>query len=394
MLDKIKKAIAESRLAPIFLPGKRFGNLVPNINLDTTRKQKNVLLVYLDMFEASIQISSSYQRGESGAVHTNRLELFQMIKVLIEMDFCIDVCGNDDVQAQKYIEMKEYDVIIGLGEVFRWAVRNKKAYSIIYMTENPYFVSMQKEKERLDYFYARHHKHYTFSRTGKFFKENDEKLADAVLCVGDTKYFRELQRPVKRIYPSAAYNEKFNIDKVSREKNNFLVFGTDGFIHKGIDLLIDIFMHHPEWNLFICGFQVNERIKEIMKIDISGTSIYDMGYIQVNSPEFLDIINRCRFILLPSCSEGMSTAVLTGMRHGLIPVVMHDNGLDGLEEYCYYFEDYHLEALEKKIEEICQLSEEELNIRSKSIYKFSNEIFTGYKFEKTFKLKLEEILKG
>ena len=30
-------------------------------------------------------------------------------------------------------------------------------------------------------------------------------------------------------------------DKVSREKNNFLVFGTDGFIHKGIDLLIDIF---------------------------------------------------------------------------------------------------------------------------------------------------------
>lgn len=394
MLDKIKRAIARSRYAPIFLPDKRYGNLVPNINLDTARKQKKILLIYLDMIEAGIQISAAYQRGESGAVHTNRMELFQMVRGLIELDFCIDVCGNDDIQAKRYIEMNKYDIIIGMGELFRWTVGQKKAFSIIYMTENPYYISFRKEEERLDYFYQRHHRCYPFSRTGKFFFKDDEKLADAVICLGEKKYFENQEGPVERIYPSAFYNNNFDITKVARKNNVFLVFGTDGFIHKGIDLLVDIFLRHPKWKLYICGYHVTRTIKEIMKIDIRDTNIKDCGYIRVDSDDFLALANECRFILLPSCSEATSTAVLTGMRHGIIPVVTRGNGFDDMQKYCCYFEDFHIEAIEEKIEELCKIPENELDIRSQRIYEFSNNTFNESFFKYQFKRALQEIMKG
>ena len=353
-----------------------------------------MLLVYIDMIEASIQIANAYSSGESGSVHTNRLELFQIIKGLIELDFCIDVCGNDDIQAQGYIETNEYDLIIGLGELFRWAVERKDAYSIIYMTENPYYVSLEREQERIDYFYQRHNKRNILTRTGKFFKKNDEELADAIICLGEKKYYEGLKKPIGRIYPSAFLNKKFDITKTHRKRNNFLIFGTDGFIHKGIDLVVDIFLKHPEWGLYICGFQVEKSIKEIMDINIQGTNIYDCGYIRVDSDEFLVLANKCNFILQPSCSEATSTAVLTGMRHGMIPVVMHGNGFDLMEEYCYYFEGFHLEEIEAKLKELCKLPEKELEDRSQMIYRYANRVFTLERFGEQFKEALHRTMRG
>ncbi len=394
MLDCLKRTIARSRFAPVFLPGNRYGNLVPNINLDVTRKQKRVLLIYLDMFEASVQISNAYRKGESGAVHTNRVELFQMIKGLIELDYCIDVCGNGDVQAKKYIDANEYDFIIGLGELFRWTVEKKKIFSIIYMTENPYSVSYRGEMERLDYFFQRHQKKLNLERTGKFFQENDELISDAILCVGEKKYFEKAKKPVEKIYPSAFYNVNFDVSSVQRSRKSFIVFGTEGFVHKGIDLLVDVFLKHPDWQLFICGYDVEALIKDMMGISIRNTNIHDCGYIRVDSEEFLELINKCRFILLPSCSEGTSTAILTGMRHGLIPVVTHETGLDEMSEYCYFFDDFHIDAIEKKIKEIQDYSENELDIKSRNIYNYANKVFTAENFKEQFKKAIQEIMKG
>ena len=131
-----------------------------------------------------------------------------------------------------------------------------------------------------------------------------------------------------------------------------------------------------------------------MKIDIRDTNIKDCGYIRVDSDDFLALANECRFILLPSCSEATSTAVLTGMRHGIIPVVTRGNGFDDMQKYCCYFEDFHIEAIEEKIEELCKIPENELDIRSQRIYEFSNNTFNESFFKYQFKRALQEIMKG
>ena len=86
-----------------------------------------------------------------------------------------------------------YDYILGFGDMFRLArKRNPKAFAVIYMTENPYAVSYANEQERIDYFYERTHKKIPLSRTGNFYIKGDEDLADAVICLGEKKYFPDL----------------------------------------------------------------------------------------------------------------------------------------------------------------------------------------------------------
>ena len=82
------------------------------------------------------------------------------------------------------------------------------------------------------------------------------------------------------------------------------------------------------------------------------------------------------------------------MRHGLIPVVTRGNGFDDMQEYCYYFEDFHIEEIEKKIEEISRISVEELDRRSQRIYEFSNPVFDLENFRYQFKRAVQEIVKG
>lgn len=377
MLARTKKWIAESRFASLFIETNRYGNIVPNINLDLTKKQKKVLLVYLDLVDASAQIASYYYKNESGAMHTNRSELFQIINCFVKMDYCIDVCAHDDKKALKYIEMNEYDIIFGLGEVFRWAVEHKKAFKVLYLTENPYYISCQREKERLDYFFARYHKKKDMVRTGMFFKENEEKNVDAVVCLGEEKYVRNQNETVYKIFPSAFFNKEFRFEKcIERKKNCFLVLGTDGFVHKGNDLLVEVFNNHPEWELYLCGVGITDIINKELNLKLKYNNIHDCGYINVNSNSFLELVNKCSFIIQPSCSEATSTAILTGMRHGLIPIVSQGNGFEAFKEYCLFFDGFHLEDVELAIKRATEFSNDEIRERSEQIYDYAKDVFT------------------
>lgn len=389
MFDELKKKIANSRFAPLFIPDNRYGRIVSNINLDLTKNQKKLLLVYIDMVDAGYQVQWDIHQGNSGSIHTNRYELFQMIRSMIELDFCVDVCAHDDIQAQKYIQNREYDIIIGLGEVFRWTIQHKNAYKIIYMTENPYSVSRQREWERIQYLEERTGKKRDFERTGMFFVEGDEEKVDAIICLGDPRYYSHLSKPVERIYPSAFYNSKFKLENVDRRKSCFFVFGTDGLVHKGIDLLVEVFLKHPEWDLYLCGYNISEAIKGTLKKNIANTNIHDCGYIRADSDGFLELVNMCQFILLPSCSEATSTAVLTGMRHGLIPVVMHGNGFDEMDNICHFFEGYTLEEIERTIECLLQKDATEIEEEERKVYEFANQKFTL----ENYTVRLSEALK-
>ena len=116
IIRKIKKVIAESRLAPLFLDTDRYGKMIPNINWDPLCKQKRVLITYLDIKEASVQIMDAYEESANGTIHTNRYELFVIIKEFIDRNYCIDVCANDDVKAQRYLIKNRYDIVFGMGE--------------------------------------------------------------------------------------------------------------------------------------------------------------------------------------------------------------------------------------------------------------------------------------
>lgn len=381
--DIIKKTCRKCNIQFRKIDPRRSENIVLGINKDYLREQKKILISYLDYDRTAYSLRYAN-------VHTNLQEMMQMIKVLIDMDFCIDVCACNNEEAAIEMPSDYYDVIFGFGDMFRLAKkRNPKAYAIMYMTENPYTVSRNGEQERIDYFYERTGKKIPFARTGKFYLEKDELLADAVICLGEKKYFSNSK--IQRIYPSAFKNGKYDVNVCQKRKStNFLVFGVKGFVHKGNDLLLEVFQKHPEWNLYMCGREIQEECKRLGLV--LPANVIECGFVDVSSDKFLELIEICPFVLLPSCSEGMSTSLLTCMRHGLIPVTTQGTGMDELFDYCEYFEDYHLSAIESKIESLAGMDMKKIEEYSNSIYEYANENFALESFTENFKKCIKELI--
>jgi hypothetical protein len=362
---------------------RRSENITLGINFDCLKRQKRILISYLDYDRTAYSVR--YANG-----HTNLQEMFQLIKVLIDMDFCIDVCGCNNEDAAREMPSDYYDYILGFGDMFKLAKKkNPKAYTIIYMTENPYTISCAREQERIDYFYERTGKHISFERTGKYYQKNDECGADAIICLGESYYFKTGN--VHRIYPTAFKNEKY-ISNIHQNKSsaNFIVFGVKGFVHKGNDLLVEVFERHPEWKLYMCGNGIEDECKKLaIKLP---ANVIDCGFVDVNSDKYITLVKQCRFMLLPSCSEGMSTAILTCMRHGIIPVTMKGTGMNEMHEYCEYFEGYQISDIENKLIELASSDNRKLEQWSDKIYKYANDTFTLEKYTNNIRNCLKNIL--
>lgn len=204
----------------------------------------------------------------------------------------------------------------------------------------------------------------------------------------EAKYYKHLNKPIRRIFQTSFGNNKSCLIN-NRVCDKYLVFGTDGFVHKGIDLLIEVFRKHKEWELYLCGSNITNKMDEYGYKQYE--NIYDCGYISVESENFTELVEQCTYILLPSCSECMSTGVLTGMRHGLIPVVSKGNGFDDFSEYCYFFEGYHLDEIEATIKSLEELLEEDIKKKAVIVKEFAEREFTLEKFESNMYHALEEI---
>jgi hypothetical protein len=122
-------------------------------------------------------------------------------------------------------------------------------------------------------------------------------------------------------------------------------------------------------------------------------NIIEDGLIYIKSDTFLQLVNKCSYIILPSCSEGFSTSITTGMLHGLIPVVMRDTGFDRLGPYAIFLEDFKVDYLEMKLNELSNTDPAKLSSLSRQIFDFARQNFTIQVFGYNFKAIISDILK-
>ncbi len=357
---------------------------ITNINWNPSSKQRRVLISYLDFGWAGERIAA-------GATHTNLFELYPIIRYFLHQDFVLDICGCNDTAAIEYAKRRDYDIIFGLGTVFRALALTSDTFRILYLTENPYDISLQREQERVNYFYDRNHVKPSLERTGIFYQKDDEKLADAIICLGHPGYVAHTGKQVIRVWPSALMSSAIP-EFSGRSPKNFLVLGTDGFIHKGIDLLVETFQNHSDWNLFLCGNNTQRALKKL-KYPPLPPNIQNCGFVSIDSDAFLTLAQACTYILLPSCSEALPTAVLTGMCHGLLPIIMKGNGMDDLSEYCLYFDAYDLSSIERKLREATQCPQSFCTDKAYKVMRFAREKFTLGNFQTSMENALSEILR-
>jgi glycosyltransferase involved in cell wall biosynthesis len=212
-----------------------------------------------------------------------------------------------------------------------------------------------------------------------------------VITLGEINSLRQQYKTIYSIFPTGILNSKFVYNKKDHllTRKNFLWLGSSGAIHKGLDILIDVFKKRDDITLTIGGLLQQE--KKILNFS-NRSNIFDHGHIDIKTDTFLNIVQKCSYIILPSCSEGFSTSISTGMLHGLIPIVMNDTGFNKLSTNAIFLNDYSIEYIDNKLTELSNAIPEDLNSFSKNVYNFAQNNFTSRAFETNFRKIINNIL--
>lgn len=385
---KVKRKIWDSIKDHFYCERLNDSAILLNLNCSGDKEQKRVLICYLT-YGYFINVDSKSLR------RTQPFEIFKIVAAFSELGYSVDLIGCNDLKAVDIVKHREYDLIFGFGETFyRMTNLLGDTKSILYMTENHPEFSYEQEKKRLDYFHERHGKKLKITRSGMFYKIHHlQKKYSQVLTMGETYLLKNQYTNPFFIFPTGLINPDYHFQEKDHLKSrlNFLWLGGTGAVHKGLDLLLDVFSNRDDATLYICG--LNKMDRKLLEVP-NRRNIFEHGFIDIKSEIFLEIVGKCSFLILPSCSEASSTSVTTGMLHGLIPVVMKDSGFNRLDTNAIFLDDFKIEYLDFKIGELITYDPEKLAMLSRQIFKFARNNFTLQVFERNFKGILGDIMKS
>ncbi|HFQ5315995.1 TPA: glycosyltransferase [Vibrio vulnificus] len=294
------------------------------VNLFNQSHSKRVLFSY-----------STYHFSKANYTrHSNYNESKVIAELFDSLGFQVDVVNNN---RNTNLELSKYDVIFGEGiPIYQAIESNVKAKKIYYGTGSHPFHCSSKSIARLIDFY----REKTFLAAGSL-RTNDSRwgiaasLADSVICIGNevTKNTFKEQGALNVYTLDPSFHARDDALTIGRLKNfdvcrrSALWFGSYGLLHKGLDLAVEAFRENPSWTLHICGYTDAE--KELLDAIHLPENVVVHGFVNVFSEDFKRLCNDCGFVLLPSCSEGIATAVITAVANGaMIPLVTDESGFD------------------------------------------------------------------
>lgn len=158
--------------------------------------------------------------------------------------------------------------------------------------------------------------------------------ADLIVVLGNEftlNTFAYAGKPIRRIRLSNAFAYPFPESKdFSKVRRRYLWMGSEGFVHKGLDLVLEAFAGMPETHLTVCGPLNREPAftRAFHQLLFNTPNIHTEGWVDVHGGRFRDIAGSCLGGVYPSCSEGGGGCVITMMHAGLIPVVSREASVD------------------------------------------------------------------
>ncbi|MBC1237652.1 glycosyltransferase [Nostoc sp. 2RC] len=176
-------------------------------------------------------------------------------------------------------------------------------------------------------------------------------------------------------------------------RKNFLWFGGSALVLKGLDLVLDAFAQMPEYHLTVCGPISNDKEfeKAFYKELYETPNIHTYGWIDVSSPEFIQVTNNCLGLVYPSVSEGQSGAVISCLHAGLIPILSYESGVD-VHDFGVIFDNLSLEEIKAKVRSIANSPVADLKIMSQKAWEYARTNHTREKFAQAYKNAVEQML--
>lgn len=297
--------------------------------------------------------------------HQNRREALVIGEVFKHLGFNYVMATYDrPAECDKW----KYDVIFGEGPCFSVMVRrNPTALKIYYATTAYPEYQNKMVKERTDDFNQKHHVQLAYARMSPSALHG--LSVDAVLQIGSLAtiqtYPAEWRSKITLINQSSNLLRPVNVeDKIlSYDRTQFVWMGSTGSILKGLDLVLDFFMRHPELHLHVIGRMDKDFETYYSPRLVDKGNITLWGFQNVNSEAFERILREVTFCIYPSASEGCPGAVVTLMKMGIIPLVSPMASFEEIESCGRIVGALTDEALEESIRWSQSLSDDDIKRR-------------------------------
>ena len=289
-----------------------------------TDSDRHALMIYITApFMENIMIKG----------HTNSQEAVAMAETIRDLEYSVDIINPWFVGDIKY---ERYDLVIGFRRAFEDMISRLKdgCTSIYYLTTTNSYVANMAELKRITDFEQRNGKRLGYERL-EYSCIDLKKIyeCDGAICLGNAHTASSYEGMFKTLVTQNATGFNISADRSGIDETyDFMWYGGAGSVHKGVDLCIEAFRKIPDHKLHIVG-RLDDDVYEYYKdeLDASDNVIYH-GYMYREDEEFRSLCAQCTFSLGVSCSEGQSTAMLTTIFAGLIPVCNDETGID-TEDY-------------------------------------------------------------
>ncbi|MCD4686675.1 MAG: glycosyltransferase [Anaerolineae bacterium] len=321
--------------------------------------------------------------------HTSQWHARTIGHIFAELGYIVDgVCWDDET----FIPQRDYDVVFDIYiNLARWLPYLKpETIKLLHCTGSDPYYQNRAELVRIDALTRRRPGIYVPRRMLAYPARSRYAIhcADACSLLGNTYTLST--------YPGQ-YHTKMQLVTLSTSKldatiktpdawvppeHEFLRFFGTGAVHKGLDRVLEVFARHPEWILNVVGPVSDEKdFMALYKRELSELpNIRLQGPLTPSSDAFRIITARSFCFIAPSCSEGISSAVVTCLRVGLYPIISYDTGVTLPDGCGVMLETSSIEEIEEATKQVMSLTDHELVTQITQIQKFAAQTFSRERF--------------
>ena len=333
--------------------------------------------------------------------HTSRWHARTIGHLFAELGFIVDGVRWDD---ETFIPQRDYDVVFDIYvNLVRWLPYLKPtAIKLVHCTgSDPYYQNLA-ELARIEALTRRRPGLYTPRRLLAHPDRSRYALyvADACSLLGNehtlSTYPAQFHPKMHLVTPSTSYlgaTIKSPEALVPPEREFLWYFGT-GAVHKGLDLVLEVFAGHPEWMLNVVGPVIEELdFVALYQRELLGLpNIHYHGSLTPSGEEFRAITSRSFCFIAPSCSEATSSAVVTCLRVGLFPIISKDAGVTMPAGCGVTLESVSIVAIEAAVSTVLALPEEVLAAQIAQSQAYAAELFTREHFRADMRTFIQQVL--
>jgi len=340
---------------------------------------KNVLLSYITRpFIVKENDPSFYS-------HTNTWECLQIAKIWLNHGFNVDVIEWDN---SSFIPKKDYHVFIDIhSNMERLApLMREDCLKILHITGAHWRFQNAAEMKRLEELYIR--RGVKLQPRRQVPPSNGIEYAECATILGNkfTKdTFAFAGKPLYSIPLSTTVQFPYYKRDYHNIGNNFLWLGSSGMVHKGLDLVLDAFSQLPSCNLTICGPVRSEPDFEtaFYKELYHTPNIKTIGFINIRTKKFQEIIQKSAALIYPSCSEGQAGSVVTCLHAGLIPIISYESGVN-IDDFGILLKKNSVDEIIETIKDFSKKDEKTLEQMSRGAWNYARTNHTREKFSECY----------